>query len=140
MDDETWLRAERAKPGPSPSCEAYAARPIRYGMPTGEGYGRLSGRVMFAGCCLPEVLHRWSCGGCGAEWGHVQWDEPEEPARSVFDGLDWPRRTRCRQPILRASDREAQALLPARRRHALIVTADAAAPAPHVPTRTRGRR
>lgn len=76
---EEWLVEERELAGGCPSCGAAEARPIVYGMPDLTFYERVDGRVAFYGCCLPEVLHRWRCGGCGHEWGERQAvGEPED--------------------------------------------------------------
>lgn len=59
----------RREAGPCPDCGADNAKPILYGMPSGADWERLQGEVVFAGCVLPEVLHLYSCGSCGREWG-----------------------------------------------------------------------
>jgi hypothetical protein len=78
-DDETWLEDVRREAGRCPRCRAVAARPILYGMPSGSDYHRLQGRVAFAGCCLPEVLHLYSCGECDHEWG----ERRQEPVQTL---------------------------------------------------------
>ena len=78
-DDQAWLAAERQEAGPCPGCGVHDPRPIVYGMPDFAFYDRLQGRVAFYGCCLPEVLHRWTCGSCGHEWGERRMlGEPED--------------------------------------------------------------
>lgn len=75
MDDEQWLVHERREAGPCPSCGADAARPIVYGMPLDDTFERLAGRVVFAGCCLPEVMDRFQCVACQHRWGLVAFGE-----------------------------------------------------------------
>jgi hypothetical protein len=84
--DEIWLEDVRREAGPCPRCHAVAARPILYGMPSGSDYYRLQGRAVFAGCCLPEVLHLYSCGACDHEWGERR-QEPVETLPDLFEGL-----------------------------------------------------
>lgn len=79
-DDERWLAAEREQAGTCPACGLTQAQPIVYGMPVYDAYDRMSDRVAFSGCCVPEVLHRWRCGACAHEWGErPAIGEPEIP-------------------------------------------------------------
>ena len=59
----------RALAGPCPACRSDTARPVSYGMPDPEAFERLSDRVVFAGCLVPEVAHPYACAVCGARWG-----------------------------------------------------------------------
>ena len=68
-DDESWILAARADAGPCPRCGGGTALPILYGMPMQDDYERLSGRVVFAGCIVPEEPARFACSRCGQEWG-----------------------------------------------------------------------
>ncbi len=72
MSVPEWVEAERIAAGACPSCSAEHAMSIVYGMPTEDDFHSLRDRLVFAGCCLPEVLSRWSCGECGTTWGETR--------------------------------------------------------------------
>ena len=84
--DDAWVEDVRREAGPCPACGAEAAMPVVYGMPISTDYERYQGRVAFAGCCLLEVLHLYSCGRCGHEWGERP-VEPPDPSPGTFEGL-----------------------------------------------------
>ena len=69
MADDGWVEDVRREAGQCPSCEARDARPVFYGMPTPGDVEALGDRVVFVGCLVPEVLHRYACGRCGTWWG-----------------------------------------------------------------------
>ena len=81
MEDDSWLEDVRRDAGACPSCGASAARPVRYGMPAADDFERLRGKVEFAGCCLPEVLHLYSCGVCATTYGERGAMGHDEPSR-----------------------------------------------------------
>jgi hypothetical protein len=86
VDDDSWVDDERRAAGDYPQCGSAAPMPIVFGMPILEDYERLSGQVVFAGCCPPPLAPRFSCPRCGNEWG--TWPPPEwsdVPAESPSD-------------------------------------------------------
>lgn len=71
MSDEPWLSRSLLEAGPCPRCRARSPRPVVYGLPDAETFQRLRGRVVFSGCVVPQVRHRWECGVCGTAYGAV---------------------------------------------------------------------
>ena len=66
---DAWVEEERELAGPCPRCGANDAKPIAYGLPDVGTHERLSGVVVFAGCCVPEQPPRFACGRCDRTWG-----------------------------------------------------------------------